>query len=273
MMRPISVLFPEPLEPTSAVVEPAGAWKETCFSTGTPGLYSKVTSSNATSPRTSATGARLGVLGVLGLGTADFADAIEAGEGLGDLRSDRGELDHRRRHETGEEEVHDEVAERHAAREDRAAADHDHQHADHADDHGRERGDPRDRGHGARDVAKQAVCAGGEGALLPALGGIGLDDAHPAQRLGEPSGELGIELAALAEQRADALEGERHDGAEDGEDGDVDEGEPPVEVEQHGERAERGDHAAGELHEPGADQVPDALGVVHDARDQDAALS
>ena len=58
MTRLISVLLPEPLDPTSAVVDPAGALKETCFSTGTPRLYSNVTSSNSTSPRTSASGAR-----------------------------------------------------------------------------------------------------------------------------------------------------------------------------------------------------------------------
>ena len=55
--RLISVLLPEPLEPTSAVVVPAGARKLTCFSTGTPGLYSKLTSSNTTSPSTSPSGA------------------------------------------------------------------------------------------------------------------------------------------------------------------------------------------------------------------------
>ena len=48
----MSVLLPEPLDPTSAVVVPAGAWKLTCFSTGTPALYSKLTSSNTTSPST-----------------------------------------------------------------------------------------------------------------------------------------------------------------------------------------------------------------------------
>ena len=34
----MSVLLPDPLDPTSAVVEPAGARNETCFSTGTPGV-------------------------------------------------------------------------------------------------------------------------------------------------------------------------------------------------------------------------------------------
>ncbi len=36
------MLLPDPLEPTSAVVDPAGAWNETSFSTGTPVLYSKL---------------------------------------------------------------------------------------------------------------------------------------------------------------------------------------------------------------------------------------
>ena len=58
MTRLISVLFPEPLDPTRAVVVPAWARKLTCFSTGTPGLYSKLTSSNATSPAMAPSGAR-----------------------------------------------------------------------------------------------------------------------------------------------------------------------------------------------------------------------
>ena len=44
--RLISVLFPEPLEPTSAVVVPAGAWNADAASArARPALYSKVTSS------------------------------------------------------------------------------------------------------------------------------------------------------------------------------------------------------------------------------------
>ena len=49
--RLISVLLPEPLDPTSAVVVPGAAWNVTFFSTGTPGLYSNHTSSNGMSPR------------------------------------------------------------------------------------------------------------------------------------------------------------------------------------------------------------------------------
>ena len=45
----------------------------------------------------------------------------------------------------------------------------------------------------------------------------------------------------------------------------------PVQVEQM-PSAIRRDDAAGELDEAGADQVPDAFGVVHDAGDQDAGL-
>jgi hypothetical protein len=52
--RLTSVLLPDPLEPTSAVVDPAGARNDTPFSTGTPAAYSNHTSSSATSPRTSA---------------------------------------------------------------------------------------------------------------------------------------------------------------------------------------------------------------------------
>ena len=57
------------------------------------------------------------------------------------------------------------------------------------------------------DVVQQALHAGGEDARLAGLGMIALDDAHAGQRLGEPAGDLGVDLAALAEDRADLAEG------------------------------------------------------------------
>ena len=56
--RPMSVLLPDPLEPTSAVVLPAGASNEIPFSTGWPGLYSNHTLSKATVPTSGPTSAR-----------------------------------------------------------------------------------------------------------------------------------------------------------------------------------------------------------------------
>src|SRR6266581_2458330 len=83
--RLISVLLPEPLEPTSAVVEPAGALKETFFSTGVPSLYSNQT----------------------------FSNAIESREGFGDLSPDGRKLDQRHGHHSREEDVHEQIANRH----------------------------------------------------------------------------------------------------------------------------------------------------------------
>ena len=47
---------------------------------------------------------------------------------------------------------------------------------------------------------------------------------------------------------------------------------PPVQIEQVRERRDRGDDAAGELDQAGADEIPDPFGVVHDAREQLARL-
>ena len=57
--RLMSVLFPDPLDPTSAVVVPAGAWNDTPLSTSTPSTYEKRTASNSTSPRTVPIGSRV----------------------------------------------------------------------------------------------------------------------------------------------------------------------------------------------------------------------
>ena len=68
------------------------------------------------------------------------------------------------------------------------------------------------------------------------------------------------------------LERVRHAAAERAQHDGGDAGQPPVEIEQDAEREDRGDDAADELHEAGADQIADAFGVAHDARDQDAGL-
>ena len=55
----MSVLLPEPLEPTSAVVVPAFARKVMSLSTGIPSRYSNQTCSNDTSPSVRASGWRV----------------------------------------------------------------------------------------------------------------------------------------------------------------------------------------------------------------------
>ena len=116
------------------------------------------------------------------------------------------------------------------------------------------------------------MCTLGEHAVLPTFGRVGLHDPDPAQRLTQASSDLGVDLSAFPEQRAQLLERGRHGGAEDGQYRDGVQGQRPIEPEQHTERYEGGEDASGQLHESGADQVPNALRIRHDARDQDTAL-
>ena len=111
-----------------------------------------------------------------------------------------------------------------------------------------------------------------EDQLLALLRGVGLDDADAAERFVQAPGHLGVDLAALAEQRTQALERGGHREAEGAEGDDVDDGQDPVQVEEVGERQDGGDHTADQRHEAVADQVPDPLGVGHDPRDEDAGL-
>ncbi len=112
----------------------------------------------------------------------------------------------------------------------------------------------------------------GEHDLLALLGGIRFDDANAAKRLREPPGDLGVDLAPLAEDRPQLLEGVPHHPAEGPENDERDERELPAQIEQHGEREHGGDETAGQLHESRAHQVTDAVRVGHDARDEDAGL-
>ena len=82
--------------------------------TGTPSLYSNHTSSKRdVAAEVGERPARARPRRSRSRVCRHLADAIQAGEGFGDLRADGRDLDHRRRHEAGEEDVHDEVAERH----------------------------------------------------------------------------------------------------------------------------------------------------------------
>ena len=58
--------------------------------------------------------------------------------------------------------------------------------------------------------------------LLALLGGVGLHDADAAERLREPAGDFRVDLAALAEDRAQVSERVAHDAAERGEHDDGD---------------------------------------------------
>ena len=81
-----------------------------------------------------------------------------------------------------------------------------------------------------------------------------------------------LDLAALAEQRPQPLEGVGHAAAEQAQHDRGHERHAPVQVEQHAQADDRREHAAHQLHQAGADQVADAFGVAHDARQQHAGL-
>ena len=56
-------------------------------------------------------------------------------------------------------------------------------------------------------VVEQALHAAAEDARLSRFGVVALDHAHAGQRFGEAAGDLGVDLAALAENRPDLAEG------------------------------------------------------------------
>ena len=101
---------------------------------------------------------------------------------------------------------------------DRRAADQHHRDADGADDQPREGAERRHTGQRLRDVSEQPVRALGEDELFAFLRRIGLDDADAAEGFGEAAGHLGVDLAALAEERTQALERRRHAAAKGAQD-------------------------------------------------------
>jgi len=142
------------------------------------------------------------VFGVFRRHPAQLVDPVEPRERFGDLRADRCDVDQRQRHEAHEENVLNELPQRHRSRQDRAAADENHDDRNRADHQLRKCADAGNARHRGRDVAEQFVGAACEDEPLAALGPVGLHDPDTAQRLGEPAGHVGVELAALAKQGA-----------------------------------------------------------------------
>ena len=116
MTRLMSVLLPEPLDPTSAVVVPAGRAEADVLQHRHAGVVLEadvleldLAVDLAERRARASSSSSVGIVHQL-------ADAIETGEGFADLRADRRDLHDRRGHQAGEEDVVDEVAERHLAR-------------------------------------------------------------------------------------------------------------------------------------------------------------
>ena len=112
----------------------------------------------------------------------------------------------------------------------------------------------------------------GKDNLFAFFGRVALDHANAAERFGQPAGDLGVDLAPLAKQRPQLAEGVRHAAAEQTQHDDGDDRQLPVEIKENADSDDRREDTADQLHEPGPHQVPDALGIAHDARQQHAGL-
>ena len=152
------------------------------------------------------------------------------------------------------------------------SADDDHDHTDGAYDEGRARAHEGAAGDRSRDIVEQPLDPFRENLFLTCLGDVDLHYPHAAERLGETAGDLGIDSAAIAEQWTQPRKSDRHHPAERKQHEDRDRRHAPVEIEEHPEADDGGEQSSGELDEARSNQIPDALGVRHDARDQHAGL-
>ncbi len=202
----------------------------------------------------------------------DFADAVEAGERFAELGADGRHLNHRRRQQPDKEDVHEQIAKRHRPGQNRAAAHQNHDDPYGADDEAAECRDRGDPGQRLPHVLEESIHTFREYLILARFSGVGLDDADAPEGLREAAGDFCGDFSALAEQRSNALERQRHADGKQGQHDDADGGQAPVQIEQHAQRDDGGHQPARHLHNAGADEIADAVRVVHDARNQDAGL-
>ena len=266
------MLFPAPLGPTMAVVVPAGAWNDTLRSTGTPGVYSNETASNATSPAHLVERRALVVTVVLAGDGLHVAQPIEIGEGLAHARRDLGEIAERRGEHERERDVAAEIAERHASVEDGAAAEHHHDGDDARRDHDREPAHHRRARRRPGQDAEQAMQPLREHELLASLRAVGLHDADAGERLRQATRDLGAKAAALAKERSHlAMREVEKEAGERGE-REREQRDAPVDQEERDERHERRQDVARPARELPADEVLHRRRVVHHARHERARL-
>src|SRR5258708_4400237 len=101
---------------------------------------------------------------------------------------------------------------------------------------------------------------------------VALYHPHPAERFSEPAGNVGVDLAALAEDRPDGPERltQRQSEPSDHQCGDP--GHEQASLQQNDEYDQRHEHTADKLDQARAQKISDAPDVGHDTRDQYAGL-
>ena len=198
----------------------------------------------------------------------DLLAPVEAGERLGHLAPDVAHLDDGRNEESQEEGEGDEVTHRHLTLQDHGAPQSHDPHAGQAQEQGRRAGDQAGGGEGLPDVVEDPRHPLFEDADLLPLGAEPLDHPDTPQRFGEPAGDVGVDLAPLAEDGADVAEGLQRDQSQDGEGNQGVDRHQDADPEEEKEGADGGQDSAEKMDESRADQVPDTLHVGHDPGDQ-----
>ena len=198
----------------------------------------------------------------------DLFAPVESGEGFCDLAADVAHLDDGCDEESQEEGEGDEVSHRHLTFQDHGTPQPHDSHAGQSQKQRRRAGDQAGGGEGSPNVVEDPRHPLFEDADLLALGAEPLDDPDAAQGFGQPSGDVGVDLAPLAEDGPDVAEGLQRDQTQDGEGDQGVEGHQDADPEEEEEGADGGQDSAEEVDESRPDQVPDPLHVGHDPGDQ-----
>ena len=110
-----------------------------------------------------------------------------------------------------------------------------HPRAHEPEEHGRREREDRGRGQRAEHVVEDAPDPALEDGRLALLGVVALHHPHAAERLRQAAGDLGVDLAALAEDRPQHAEAPEDDEAEDGERDQGQERDARAQTQHHGE--------------------------------------
>jgi len=141
-----------------------------------------------------------------------------------------------------------------------------HQPANHSHHCGRGKRQYAGRGEGTDHIGKQPVHAFTKDARLAVLGVIALHHTHATERFRQPACHFRGDAPALAKDGANCLERLLQNQHKQNHDAKNDQGHVAAAIQQKTKDQQSREQPTHKLHQPRADQVPNALDVVHDAR-------
>src|SRR5579859_4173734 len=201
-----------------------------------------------------------------------FPRAFQSCNRLGQLRPNRHNLKHRRNQHRQKRRIRKKHADRHLPGNDSSRAQVHHHGADQPHQHRSRKAHDRSRRQSLKHIVQQPLRPAREHALLMLLRVIALHHAHAAKRFGQPPGNFRINFGPCSKDWPNRRESLVEKQPENNQHPKRHNRHHRIDVKQNAESKHRGHYSADKFHQAGPDQIPHALHVAHNPRNQRPGL-